>query len=88
MHDALFQEPEPLHDDDFDRYAEALELDVPEFDGAMSTRRFLPRVRNDFRGGIRSGVNGTPSFFINNVRHDSLTDFQTLFSAVLNAMGA
>ncbi len=88
MHDALFQEPEPLREDDFDRYAEELGLDVPEFDGAMSARRFLPRVRNDFHSGVRSGVNGTPSFFINNVRHDSLTDFETLFSAVLNAMGA
>jgi hypothetical protein len=35
-------------------------------------------VHNDFMGGIRSGVNGTPAFFINGVRHDGPYDYASL----------
>ena len=38
---------------------------------ALEKREFLARVRADFAGGVRSGVNGTPTFFINGQRHDS-----------------
>jgi protein-disulfide isomerase len=31
---------------------------------------YTRKVRDDFRGGIRSGVNGTPTFFINGYRYD------------------
>jgi protein-disulfide isomerase len=40
------------------------------------------RVREDFMSGVRSGVNGTPTFFINGVRHDGSWDFQGLVDAV------
>src|SRR5881628_3663446 len=28
------------------------------------------RIKEDFMGGVRSGVNGTPTFYVNGVRHD------------------
>jgi protein-disulfide isomerase len=49
-------------------------------------RTFEARVRADFNGGVRSGVNGTPTFFINGLRHDASFDFETLVSAIQGAM--
>ena len=48
---------------------------------------FEARVRADFKAGARSGVNGTPTFFINGHRHDGSFDFETLVSAIHQAMG-
>jgi predicted DsbA family dithiol-disulfide isomerase len=36
----------------------------------LDSRRFAARVREDFLSGVRSGVSGTPTFFINGLRHD------------------
>ena len=46
------------------------------------TKEFEPRVRADFSGGVRSGVNGTPTFFINGQRHDGAYDFASLVEAI------
>jgi protein-disulfide isomerase len=43
---------------------------------------FAPKVRKDFLGGARSGVNGTPSFFINGRRHDGPYAFEDLVAAI------
>jgi protein-disulfide isomerase len=44
--------------------------------------RHAPKIREDFRSGVRSGVNGTPTFFINGVRHDGGYDLTSLLEAV------
>ena len=46
------------------------------------------RVHEDFLSGVRSGVNGTPTFFINGVRHDDSFDTDTLFNALERAAEA
>ena len=46
---------------------------------------FLCRVREDFMSGVRSGVNGTPTFFINGVRYDGSHDLDSLLAAVRSA---
>jgi protein-disulfide isomerase len=38
--------------------------------------------RADFMSGVRSGVNGTPTFFINGVRHDAASDFETPLESI------
>jgi len=43
------------------------------------------RVREDFLSGVRSGVNGTPTFFINDLRHDDSYDFDALLAAIERA---
>jgi protein-disulfide isomerase len=45
-------------------------------------------VRSDFMGGIRSGVNGTPAFFINGVRHDGAYDYASLVSGIQKRLAA
>ena len=66
-------------------YAADVVLDVARFGRDLETHAFAPRVREDFLSGVRSGVNGTPTFFINGRRHDGPWDLQTLTGAVLAA---
>jgi protein-disulfide isomerase len=68
-------------------YAEALGLDLGRFGQDLATHVHAPKVREDFMSGVRSGVNGTPTFFINGVRHDGSWDFETLFTALQRAAG-
>jgi protein-disulfide isomerase len=53
---------------------------------ALAQGTFADRVRGDFSGGARSGVNGTPTFFINGIRHDSPYGVAALWSAVDQAL--
>jgi protein-disulfide isomerase len=48
----------------------------------VADRVYEPRVREDFMSGVRSGVNGTPTFFINGIRHDGPWDADTLTEAL------
>jgi protein-disulfide isomerase len=85
MYGRLFENQESLEARDLLGYAHDLELDVREFRSALEDHRFLPRVREDFTSGIRSGVNGTPCFFINGRRHDASWDADTLLAALVRA---
>jgi protein-disulfide isomerase len=49
---------------------------------ALDSRRFADKIGQDFLGGVRSGVNGTPTFFINGVRHDGSFDLRSLAAAI------
>lgn len=82
MHDVLFESQDALDDEDLIRYAAALGLDESRFVTELAGRAFAGRVREDFMGGVRSGVNGTPTFFINGVRHDGPFDLGTLLGAI------
>ncbi|MFZ0680349.1 DsbA family protein [Candidatus Binatus sp.] len=85
MHDMLYEHQDALEDDDLVRYARALHLDVPRFVKEMESGAYLERVREDFSSGVRSGVNGTPTFFINGVRHDGPFDLASLLAAIEEA---
>ena len=63
----------------------SLGLDVERFDEELDGHVHAPRVREDFMSGVRSGVNGTPSFYINGVRHEDSYDFDTLLGALQRA---
>ena len=69
------------------RYAVALGLDLSQFTIELASHVYAPRVREDFMSGVRSGMNGTPSFFINGVRHDGSSDFETLLYAIEQVIG-
>lgn len=87
MHDLLFENQERLGDPLFSTLAKKLGLSTTALAQALEKGELEPRVRADFRGGIRSGVNGTPTFFINGNRHDDSFDFETLVSAISQATG-
>ena len=66
-------------------YAGILGLNLEEFERDMRTRRFDQRIKEDVRSGLRSGVNGTPTFFINGERYDGLYDAEELIPALQRA---
>lgn len=68
--------------EDLLRYAEALGLDLERFQEDWRGEECQRRVRDDFLGGARSGVNGTPTFFINGTRHDGGNDLSSLAQAL------
>jgi protein-disulfide isomerase len=88
MHDLLFENQDALEDPDLLRYAAALGLDGERFAKELSSGVYSDRVRRDFRSGVKSGVNGTPTFFINGVRHDAPWDLPTLRAAIEGAAAA
>ncbi|HET7910039.1 MAG TPA: thioredoxin domain-containing protein [Nitrospira sp.] len=65
LHDLLFQHQEDLETDDLYRYAEAAGLDLPRFKADLHGRVHASRVLSDVKSGRRSGVTGTPTFFLN-----------------------
>jgi protein-disulfide isomerase len=65
MHDTIFENQHYLSDNDLIRYAEQIGLNVEQFRNDFGKERFFEKVKNDFLTGERSGVEGTPTFFIN-----------------------
>jgi protein-disulfide isomerase len=82
MHELLFANQHRLGDRDLLGYARALDLDVDRFAMELDTRVHLGRVREDLMSGVRSGVNGTPTFFTNGLRHDGSYDARSLAKAL------
>jgi len=82
MHDLLFENQEGLGDALFVKLAGMLELSPAQLESAIEEHTFRARVRADFAGGARSGVNGTPTFFINGERHNGPLDFDSLRKAI------
>jgi protein-disulfide isomerase len=85
MHDALYTNQHALEDDDFLDYAQALDLEMTEFEETVRTAKDLPRIKEDFMSGVRSGVNGTPTFFINGERHEGSYEYPVLIRALKEA---
>jgi len=86
MHDLLYENQDALEPEDLVQYARALKLDLPRFVLEMREHVYVERVREDFRSGVRSGVNGTPTFFINGARHDGPFDLGSLLAAIEEAV--
>ena len=85
MHRLLFESQDALEDIRLWEYAGTLGLHLEAFERDMRTRRFLQRIQEDLRSGLRSGVNGTPTFFINGERYDGLYDAAELIPALQRA---
>jgi protein-disulfide isomerase len=85
MHDALFENQRRLGQELIESLVERLGLDAARFESDLEQRTFQSRVKHDFMGGVRSGVNGTPGFFINGVRFDESWDEEPLTAALERA---
>jgi protein-disulfide isomerase len=86
MHDYLYEHQDRLDDDDLVQYASTLGLDLDRFSKEVAEHTHASRVREDFMSGIRSGVNGTPTFYINDIRHDDSWDEDTLLASLKQAI--
>jgi len=82
MHDYLYEHQQALDDRYLEKYADYLGLDLAKFNTDMSSHVHADRIREDFLSGVRSGVNGTPTFYINEVRYDGSFDLETLLKTL------
>jgi protein-disulfide isomerase len=82
MHDGLYQNQDRLGPPLFFALASALDLSQELLSQALEAGTLAPKVRADFMGGVRSGVNGTPTFFVNGLRHDGTYAFEDLAASV------
>lgn len=79
MHDTLFAHQKHLGDSAIRNLAEGIGLDGVQISDAIQQHRFQSRVQEDFESGVESGVNGTPTFFINGVRFEGSWNDQAEF---------
>ena len=82
MHDVLYEHQATLAEHDLREFALKIGLEIYKFNADLGAERYAPRVREDFQSGIRSGVNGTPTFFINGLRYDGEKDYKSLLAAL------
>jgi protein-disulfide isomerase len=82
MHDMLFEHQNALAPANLIKYAAALHLDSKRFAGDLSGHAFLSKIEDDMRGGLQSGVKGTPTFFINGVLHQGGHDEASLLASI------
>lgn len=86
MHDALFTH-EDLNEEQIYGFAQDLGLDMVRFRQELDEGQHADKVQEDFRSGIRSGANGTPTFFVNGQRYDGPWDLESLLEAVEQPLG-
>ncbi|MDH7462560.1 thioredoxin domain-containing protein [Chitinophagaceae bacterium 26-R-25] len=72
MHDVIFENQDSLNYEDLMGYAESLGLDMDQFEKDFNSRKYSDRVDEDFESGLRSGVNGTPGFFVNGEKYNGI----------------
>ncbi len=82
MHDLLFSHQQDLGDIDFTHLALQLGLEVYRFEANLEFETHLRKIRDDFAGGGRSGVTGTPAFFINGCRYTGPVALEPMTRAI------
>jgi protein-disulfide isomerase len=85
MHDLLFAHQATLADHSMDEFALKLGLEIYKFDADLASERFARRVRDDYEGGVRSGVTGTPTLFINGARYRGKVEYADVLAAIQEA---
>lgn len=87
VHALLFENQMRLGDALYGEIVVQVGLNPDELRQALELQTFLKRVRDDFSGGVRSGVNGTPTFFIQGERFNGPKDFESMVRAIEDAIG-
>jgi protein-disulfide isomerase len=83
MHDFLYENQRFMGDEGyFAKQETKLKLDAAKIAREVAKRLYSPRIEEDYMSGIRSGVNGTPTFFVNGARYDGYPGFEPMVSAL------
>jgi protein-disulfide isomerase len=82
MHDGIFENQNRLGVPFLKELATKIGLASGKLDEALESHEYLDRIKADFMGGVRSGVNGTPTFFINNKRYENAPEFAEMSEAI------
>jgi len=85
MHDMIFENQASLGTGGLKKMAAAIGLDMEIFESDLQLEVLQAKVEADFESGVRSGVNGTPSFFINGNKFDG--GAKDLYNMLLETSG-
>ena len=86
MHDLLFEQQALLKPEIIPSWAKRIGLNLEQFENDIKQSVVEKRIKEDRQSGIRSGVNGTPTFFINGTRFDGPPDYNSLLTALESAL--
>ena len=82
MHDIIYENQSQLELDDLLRYAAKIGIDTEKFDSDFEDEKLLSKVKSDFNSGVRSGVNGTPSFYITGEKYEGEYEGEAIVHAL------
>jgi protein-disulfide isomerase len=85
MHDMIFENQEQLEPEILPVWAQEIGLDVDRFAKGLREEKVRKRIEKDYASGLESGVDGTPSFFINGMRYEGEDNYNSLRVALLDA---
>ena len=86
MHDLLFEHQQQLDAASLQKYAAELRLNLHAFADERQGEDVVAHLNADIESGVRSGVTGTPTFFVNGERHAAGHDYASLRAAVETAL--
>jgi len=86
MHELLFEHQNHLEELDLQKYVTELGLDADRFNRDRGSQDIAGRIDRNLDSGERSGVAGTPTFYVNGIRHDGGYDLDSLRSAIVASM--
>ena len=82
MHDHLFEHQNELDDNHLLKYAQEVGLDIKKFESQIFKHLYAPAINDSLINGIKSGVEGTPTFFVNGTHYEGSWDFETLLKTL------
>lgn len=82
MHDLLYEHQKNLDQYEMGQLALRAGLEIYRFESDLAAELFAPKVAADYDSGVKSGVKGTPTFFINGVRYEGEKDYESLKRAI------
>lgn len=85
-HALLFENQNALDSDSLVGYAESLDLDMERWLLDMDSDAIEAKVEEDFKSGVRSGANGTPTFFVNGNRYDGDWSYEPFLEALTSVV--
>ena len=86
MHALIFENQHMLGVEMLLQLAESLKLDMKKFEHDFKDPKLFKKVEDQFESGILSGVNGTPSFYINGTKYNDSYDYDSLTKAIDQAI--
>jgi protein-disulfide isomerase len=86
MHDIIFENQEALDAQSILMFAMTIGLDPERFKDDIQKKELIDKVESDFEGGMRSGVNRTPTFFVNGEKYDGMFNGDQLLHYLQNRL--
>jgi len=92
MHDLIFQNQSDWSEEKnaavlFAKYAQDIGLDLARFQTDIASDDIKAKIENDYKSGVKAGVNSTPSFFLNGKKMDNPRNYDEFKNAIEQTLG-